>query len=837
MPQELTLNGSFHVRLSPLALFAPFPPTTGSRMKSSFSIFSVVTTGVLLSWIMATATSATADNNNTASTPSNPSNSSVTLADDDAGKAIFESQCATCHGGQGQGNVEFYPDPLIGDASIGELAQVIIDTMPEEDPDACVGEDAVAVASYIHRAFYSEAAQLRNRPPRLALQRLTGNQLRNSLHNLYSHFAGIQPDPWAERIAKQGVEVTYYNGKGWEKKDHRFNGIVDQIQFDYSVDPPRRPDGSELDIDREEFHAHFKGGLRIEHTGRYELVVRSTSSFEMIFGHDRRQLIDNHVTSEGRNEFRRTLWLTAGRTYPVRLDLNQRKRKGETPPSTLSVSWVPPGGVETLIPRTNWVPGWVPMTASIQTQMPPDDRSYGFERGIGVDAAWDESVTSSALELATLVCDELWPDYLNRTKKEERPRNEKLKTLLTDFISVAHRGDAESVNASEIVDAIMTHTKDEHEIIKYAVLLTIKSPRFLYPAIDSDRNQSWRASTRLSMTLHDATPGDDWLIRQCVENQLNAPEAVRRAATRMVDDARTRAKWRDMLYHWLDVSTEDDLRKDESKFAGFDAAMISDLRQSLDAFIDEVVWSDASDFRQLVGADWALTTPRLTDFYGDGWKPSDEPGSVSSLNPNLTRTVRDGIVHQGVITHPLVMARLAHHQETSPIHRGVFLIRHVMGRTLRPPNEAFAPLSPDLHPDLTNRERVALQTSPDSCQICHSKINPLGFTMEEFDAVGRYRQQEGVNTIDASGHYVTRDDERIDFQTVRDLADYVAGSSDAQTAFVSRVFQYFTKQPIAAYGAERLEDLTDRFQDSNYNLRELLIEIAVIASEDPSPNS
>ena len=90
-----------------------------------------------------------------------------------------------------------------------------------------------------------------------------------------------------------------------------------------------------------------------------------------------------------------------------------------------------------------------------------------------------------------------------------------------------------------------------------------------------------------------------------------------------------------------------------------------------------------------------------------------------------------------MLTHPYLMSGLAYRDSTSPIHRGVFLMRHILGRTLRPPQEAFTPLSPDLHPDLTTRERIALQTSPDGCQTCHIKINGLGFTLENFDAVGR----------------------------------------------------------------------------------------------------
>ena len=122
----------------------------------------------------------------------------------------------------------------------------------------------------------------------------------------------------------------------------------------------------------------------------------------------------------------------------------------------------------------------------------------------------------------------------------------------------------------------------------------------------------------------------------------------------------------------------------------------------------------------------------------------------------------------GVLTHPYLMAAFAHTTATSPIHRGVFLARGVLGVTLRPPPEAFMPLPESLHPDLTTRERVALQTKPASCQSCHGVINPLGFTLEHFDAVGRYRDQDNGKPIDATGDYQTRSGETVKFDGARD---------------------------------------------------------------------
>ena len=161
------------------------------------------------------------------------------------------------------------------------------------------------------------------------------------------------------------------------------------------------------------------------------------------------------------------------------------------------------------------------------------------------------------------------------------------------------------------------------------------------------------------------------------------------------------------------------------------------------------------------------------------------------------------------------------------------MIRYMLGRTLRLPADAFSPLSPDLHPDLTTRERVDLQTSPESCQVCHVKINGLGFTLENYDAVGRFREQEQGRAIDASGTYTSRDDRTERFSSLRDVSRYMANSDDAARALVNRAFQYFVKQP-AADGVDTLDQLTENFKSSDYKLRDLIVEIAVLAATQPS---
>ena len=183
-----------------------------------------------------------------------------------------------------------------------------------------------------------------------------------------------------------------------------------------------------------------------------------------------------------------------------------------------------------------------------------------------------------------------------------------------------------------------------------------------------------------------------------------------------------------------------------------------------------------------------------------------------------------------MLTHPYLTATFAYTAESSPIHRGVFLARSVLGRALRPPPEAFIPLPAQLHPELTTRERVALQTKSQACLACHGMINPLGFTLEHFDAVGRYRDAEKGRPINATGSYQTRTGEIVKFSDVRDLATFLAGSEETHEAFVEQLFHYLIKQPVGVFGLRRLSELRQFFALNRYNMRKLMVEIVAVSA-------
>ena len=128
---------------------------------------------------------------------------------------------------------------------------------------------------------------------------------------------------------------------------------------------------------------------------------------------------------------------------------------------------------------------------------------------------------------------------------------------------------------------------------------------------------------------------------------------------------------------------------------------------------------------------------------------------------------------------------------------------------------------------------MTLQTSPVACQICHSVINPLGFTLEDWDGIGRLRTEDGSGPIDASGSYVPRHGEPVSFDGARELGEWVASSRDAREAFLQALFHAFVKQPMRAWGPDVPDRLRLAFEARGCDIHEAVVDILKVAAFPP----
>jgi hypothetical protein len=737
--------------------------------------------------------------------------SPIIAAETRTGEQIYRQQCASCHGAKGEGSDE-YERPLTGDRSLLQLERFIAKSMPKDSDKKCTGEDAKKVAVYIYEAFYSKTAQERNKPPRIELSRLTVRQYRQAAADLIGTFRGPSHED-----KQRGLKGEYFKSRRLGRQNERVLERIDPVvRFDFGVAGPE-PEKFEPD----QFSIRWSGSVLAPETGEYEFIVRTEHAARLWVNDDKRPLIDAWVKSGKDNEHRAAIFLLGGRLYPLRLefskakqgvdDSKKQKKKPEVKAS-IALQWKLPHRTPEIIPQRCLSPLSVPVSFVLDTPFPADDRSVGYERGASISRAWEQATTDAAIAIADYVARHL--AELSGVRDDAADRPAKLRDFCRRFAERAFRRPLTDEQKRLYVERPFANVRDVETGVKRSLLLVLKSPRFLYREIGRGRD-GYDTACRLSFALWDSLP-DAELLKAAASGQLATRAQVLRQAERMVSDLRTHAKLHDFFMQWLKVDPVPDLAKDSSQFPGFDRAAASDLRTSLELFLEDVLWSDASDFRQLFLADSLYLNGRLARLYGVDL-PTD--AGFEKVSPKSGERA-------GILTHPYLMATFAYTASSSPIHRGVFLARSVLGRALLPPPEAFAPLPAQLHPQLTTRERVDLQTRPQACRTCHGMINPLGFTLENFDAIGRFRDKERDKPVNPTGSYLTRKGEAVEFAGVRDLAAFLAASDEVQEAFVGQLFHYFVKQPIRAYGSDKISDLRRFFVDNRCNVRKLMVEIA-----------
>ena len=310
----------------------------------------------------------------------------------------------------------------------------------------------------------------------------------------------------------------------------------------------------------------------------------------------------------------------------------------------------------------------------------------------------------------------------------------------------------------------------------------------------------------------------------------------------MLNDERARSKIQQFFHHWLEIEDRD-LSKDAQLFPEFDELVMNDLRYSLDLAIEQVVWSEGSDYRELLLTDQLLLNERLAGLYNaspsaqqDDSDSDSHPDSNHDSNPNAFLPISFSNQRAGILTHPYLLSAFSYHDTTSPIHRGVFLTRNVMGRGLKPPPIAVAFKNDEFPDDLSMREKITRLTRDAACMTCHSIINPLGFALENYDAVGRWRTTENDQPVDTASEYVTIEGESKEFSSAHEVASFAATSVTAHNAFVAHLFRHLIKQTPAAYGREIKDELRLHFVENGFNIQELIAEIALVTALHREPN-
>jgi len=369
---------------------------------------------------------------------------------------------------------------------------------------------------------------------------------------------------------------------------------------------------------------------------------------------------------------------------------------------------------------------------------------------------------------------------------------------------------------------VITGAGDFKRGVKRALQAMLQSPYFLHRseigALGSDGNahlSGYEVASLLSYTFWGTMP-DDALFEAARTGALDRPDGISTQARRLLADPRARDAVGAFALAWLGAEPILTADKKPDLFPMMTPALRAKMAAETRRFVSHVVFDGSHRLDELLTADYTFVDRDLASVYGiQGVTASD-----------LVRTPYGDGRRAGIFGHASVLGSYAHSDQSSPIRRGLFVRRRLLCQDLPPPPPNAGGV-PDVDPNATTRERFRQHTANPFCAQCHKYIDMVGFGLERFDAIGRWRDTENGQPIPPDGDM--NDVERIGagtsapYSSVPALAHTVASSGAATACFAHRWHQavHGAVSPTGESCAEKR--VLAHWLQANGDIRELLV--------------
>lgn len=359
--------------------------------------------------------------------------------------------------------------------------------------------------------------------------------------------------------------------------------------------------------------------------------------------------------------------------------------------------------------------------------------------------------------------------------------------------------------------------------IRVLVQGMLQSPFFLYhleqlpPEGEGQVNalSPYEVASRLSYFLWESMP-DDALRQAAAAGELSTPEQLQAQAERMIADPRAKDSIRHFHAQWLELEGLTQVDKDPELFPDFSPELLASMEEEVGRFVEHVILEGDGSLDTLMTADFTFADEELAALYG-----VEHPGG------GFARVELPADERSGLLTLAGVMTAHAHHNQTSPVLRGAMVRENFLCQTPPPPPDTVNDNPPGLDPTLPTKQRYEQHREDPECAGCHVLLDPLGFGFEHFDALGQFRTMDGQNPVDATGEVVGADDADGPYDGHRELTERLAGSDYARACVSRQWFRYALGRLETTADACSLDDIYARFESSDYDIRELMVAIAV----------
>jgi len=318
-------------------------------------------------------------------------------------------------------------------------------------------------------------------------------------------------------------------------------------------------------------------------------------------------------------------------------------------------------------------------------------------------------------------------------------------------------------------------------------------------------------ASRLSFFIWSSIP-DDELLDVAAAGTLKDPKVLEQQVRRMLADSRSESLVTNFAAQWLFLRDVAAKHPDEILFADFDETLRAAMQRETELFIGSVFKENRSVL-DLLAANYTFLNERLARHYG-----------LPNIKGSYFRRVTfpEGSVRGGLLGQGSILTLTSYSTRTSPVLRGKWVLENLLSAAPPPPPADVPSLKTETAPGkpLTLRDAMIQHRAAPACAGCHARMDPIGFAMENFDAVGRWRERDGEHPIDATGTFP----EGTKFEGIPGLKKELLRQPEQFVGTVAeRLLMYAIGRNLQYYDAPTVRAVMREAKPANYSLASLVL--------------
>ncbi len=432
-------------------------------------------------------------------------------------------------------------------------------------------------------------------------------------------------------------------------------------------------------------------------------------------------------------------------------------------------------------------------------------------------ALWSEGPleTRPASHLKILACT---PDI---------PQKEQTREVLTRLLRSAYRRPPthqEVEQLAQYVDAYVAEGAKWDAGIQQAIKIILCSPKFLFRLELDDLPQSeepqpideFHLASRLSFFLWSSIP-DDELLELAEKNKLT--ESLEEQVQRMLADPKATELASSFGTQWLQIQRLDTVTPDPERFPSFSNKLSAAMLKETELFLASIFRENRSII-DILDADYTFLNQRLSGHYGIWRNAEGEPIKGESFQ----RVGLKNPMRGGILTHASVLTVTSNPTRTSPVKRGRWVLEQILGAPPPPPPPDVPELEED-HQAITGttlRERLEQHRDDPGCANCHAKMDPIGFAMENYDAIGKFRENDGELAIDTAGQLP----DGTSFEGITDLKQILLNrKKQFAKCLTEKMLIYALGRGLEYYDKPTVDRIVSQLEVNDYKVSVLITEI------------